>query len=84
MVYLGGKVIYLGRFNSAESKEPYRRVMSEWAKPTNQSQASQTPDTTPIVAPPVLTIAKVVVQFKAHAERYYKDSREGDNLREAL
>jgi len=81
MVYIEGNAKYLGPYNSPESKAEYRRIVGEWS---NQSQTSQiAADATPIVAPRALTIAEALVQYKAHAERYYQ-SRETDNLREAL
>jgi integrase len=78
MVYVGGKAVYLGEFNSAESKEAYRRIVGEWS---NQSKPVSEPAV--VVADRVLAIAEALQQYKAHAERYYQ-SREVDNLRESL
>jgi len=76
VVYVDGKAVYLGAYNSPASKEAYRRVVSEWsAKPVSEPP--------PVAASSVLTIAEALVQYKSHAERYYH-SREVDNLREAL
>jgi integrase len=79
MVYVGGKAQYLGPFNSAESKEAYRRIVSEWS---NQSKPVSEPPAA-VVIDRVLSIAEAMQQYKAHTERYYQ-SREVDNLREAM
>jgi integrase len=80
-VYVNGAVKYLGPFNSPESKEAYRKFIAEWAGahlPPEPPKSEQSR-----VARRVLTIAEALVQYKAHAERYYK-SREVNNLKEAL
>jgi integrase len=83
MVYVNGKQKYLpGPYNSPESKEAYRRFVAEWATGVTTEARPTFPV---IIAPPApLTVAEALVQYKAHAESYYKDSREVDNLREAL
>jgi integrase len=92
-VYIGGKVHYLGVYNSPESIAAYKALVGEWAgaqtshKPvTAPAENGQpfTPDTAPVIAPRRLTIAEAVVEFQAHAKRYYGPSRETDNLREAI
>jgi integrase len=78
---MSGKAIYLGTYNSPESKAAYAAIVGEWSG----AQTSSKPvDEKPVVAPHRLTIAEALVQYKAHAERYYGVSREVDNLREAL
>jgi integrase len=79
VVYIDGKSLYLGRFGSAESKAAYRRVIAEWSG-RRDSEVAPAPVG---VAPSVPTIAEAIMQYKAHAETYYQ-SREVDNLREAL
>ena len=81
MVYINGKAQYLGVYNSAESKEAYKRLVSNWLNPSKPVSHA---DVVPVVAAPrPLTIGEATVQYKAHAERYYQ-SREVDNLREAI
>jgi integrase len=81
VVYMAGKAIYLGTYNSPESKAAYAAIVGEWS---GQQTSSKPVDEVPVVAPHRLTIAEALVQYKAHAERYYGVSREVDNLREAL
>jgi integrase len=81
MVYMGGKAIYLGPYNSRESKAAYAAIVGEWS---GQQTSTKPVDQVPVVATPRLTIAEALQQFKAHCERYYGVSREVDNLREAL
>ena len=83
MVYINGKVRYLGRWDSPEAKEAYKRFVAEWATGATQSTPVAPADLVPITAPHVLTIAEALIQSGAYAERYYQ-SRETDNLREAL
>jgi len=82
IVYIDGKVRYLGKFNSPEAKAAYTAIVGEWSGA--QTSSKPVVDAVPVVAPRRLTIAEAVVQFKAHAERYYGASREVDNLREAI
>ena len=79
MVYINGKAKYLGKYGSAEAKAAYKAFVAEWA---GQSTPVAPADLVPVIAPHVLTIAEAVVQYRAHAERYYQ-SREVDNLQEA-
>ncbi len=82
MVYIGGKARYLGAYDgkhaSKEVQEAYKKIVAEWS---GQPAPVEVP--APITAPFRLTVAEAVVQYKAHAERYYQ-SREIDNLREAI
>jgi integrase len=77
-----GVVKYLGAYNSPESKQAYREFVAEWAGQQLPPDPGPKPDQVQ-VARRVLTIAEALVQYKGHAERYYK-SREIDNLKEAL
>jgi integrase len=79
MVYIDGKARYLGAWNSPESKEAYKQIVAEWSG----RQLPPDPPKPADVAPRALTIAEALLQYKLHAERYYK-SRETDNLKEAL
>jgi integrase len=80
MVYVNGKARYLGKHGSAEATKAYKQFVSEWA--TGAAPVAPA-DVVPITAPRALTIAEAVIQYKAHAERYYQ-SREVDNLGEAI
>jgi integrase len=78
---MGGKAVYLGTYNSPESKAAYSKLIGEWA---GQQTSSKPVEPAPVVAAPRLTIAEALMQYKTHAERYYGASREVHNLREAL
>ena len=80
MVYIGGKARYIGEYGSAASKAEYKRIVAEWSNPSKPVTPA---DIAPVTAPRLLTIAEALLQYKAHAERYYQ-SRETDNLQEAL
>jgi integrase len=84
-VYFQGQVVYLGAYNSKESKEAYKRIVADWSgTKTSKPVVEVTPaDTTPVVAPRRLTVAEVLIEYRHHVDRYYK-SREVDNLGEAL
>jgi integrase len=86
-VYVRGQVKYLGKWDSPESKAAYKGIVADWAGSQTSSAKPVVPitpaDTIPVVAPHRLTIAEALVDYKHHAERYYK-SREVDNLGEAL
>jgi integrase len=77
VVYLDGKAHYLGPHGSAESKAAYKALIAEW------SGRLESANSTSAVAPAAPTIAEALSQYKGHCERYYQ-SREIDNLREAL
>ncbi|HYA45596.1 MAG TPA: hypothetical protein VED59_08310, partial [Acidimicrobiales bacterium] len=62
MVYVGGKAVYLGRYNSPESKAEYKRIVGEWSNPSKPVI-----EPAPVVASCVLTIAEALVQYKGHA-----------------
>jgi integrase len=70
VVRIGGHDVYLGRYDSKESREKYWRIISEWnltgALPAPQAAAPAEP----VIAP--LTIAELVLMFEKHAEVYYR------------
>jgi integrase len=80
-VYVNGREKYLGAYNSPESKQAYREFVAEWAGKQLPPEPEKPADAQ--VARRVLSIAEALMQYKQHAERYYK-TRETDNLREAL
>lgn len=75
------KDIYLGRYNSPESKQEYTRIISELkangSAPTTFSRSAD------------LTVNELILQFTRHAERYYRNddgtpSRELKEYRHSL
>jgi integrase len=82
VVYLDGKAVYLGPFDSPESKARYKAVIAEWlaqrALDDKQPEKAAAPDPRP------LTVTQLALRFKRHSESYYKGSREVDNLRDAI
>lgn len=66
--------IYLGRFNSPESKAEYRRITAEMdAKNSLDTMPSPSMPAGPV---PGLTVAEMLCYFWEHAETYYKRGRE--------
>lgn len=63
IVTLNGRDIYLGAFNSAESKAEYRRVTAEWLASGKTCQDANAGD--------MLTIFELVAHFWRHAQGYY-------------
>lgn len=86
-VRLDGKRIYLGKYNTQESRDAYDRAIGEWI-----SQGRQLPPTpTPVdsEAPGRLTVSTVISRFWKHAQAYYvkpdgTPSGELENYRYAL
>lgn len=86
VVYLGGKAVYLGPHDSPESKARYKAVVADWlavrAIPDDAPNAVNAINAVSRVAPP--TLAEVILRYKRHAEAYYRESREANNLRDAI
>jgi hypothetical protein len=89
-VVLQGKSVYLGKWDSPESRAEQERVISEWL-----AQGRQLPpqDVQPAAAgsPAAgdLTVAEMILAFWRHAEKHYRHpdgppTREQNNLRDAL
>ena len=79
-VYLDGRCVYLGPFNSPESKAKYKTVIAEWL-------AQRALDDKPVEKPPEprpLTVTQLALRYKRYAESYYEGSREVHNLRDAI
>jgi len=74
-VNLGGKVVYLGKHGTEESKSEYNRVKAEWL--VNRHSAKYSPQAT---GP---TVADLCLSYLDHAEQYYSTS-EFVNLRMAM
>jgi integrase len=80
VVTIAGKVVYLGKFGSPESRDEYQRVVGEWL---TRVRRNLPPD--PRSSP---SVAEVMVAYWRHVTTYYvKDGRptsEVDNIRQAL
>ncbi|MEO2008021.1 MAG: site-specific integrase [Pirellulaceae bacterium] len=77
-----GRRIYLGRFNSPESRAEYDRVVAEWL--ANGREFSSDPDS----GTGQLTLVEVMAAFRRHAQQYYRKNgivtREAELIDEAL
>ncbi|HTQ37684.1 MAG TPA: site-specific integrase [Pirellulales bacterium] len=74
---INGRDRYLGRHNSAASRQEYKRLIAEWAA-TGGSPADNAE----------LTVAEVIQRFRRYAESYYRgpdgqQTCEVDNIRKA-
>ena len=81
VVTLNGKDVYLGAFDSAESKAEYRRVTGEWLA-RHQAPADA-------LVGDGLSLAEVMLAYLTFATTYYRDSdgspsREIENIKAAL
>jgi hypothetical protein len=74
-VELNGKRIYLGDYDSHESREKYDRLIAEWL--ANHRLPVQAPTNG-------MSIEELVARFLLHAEEYYRGSGELGNYRDAL
>jgi integrase len=72
-VNLGGKVVYLGKHGTEESREAYGRVKAEWLVNRNSPQYS------PNATGP--TMADLCLAYLEHARSYYPTGNEYDNLK---
>lgn len=90
MVCIAGKRIYLGKYDSPESREAYNRVVAEWvaggrhaAVPDRAAESAASPNAD------VMKVAEVIAAFWDHAEAHYRKpdgtpTSELDNMRQAL
>jgi integrase len=62
VVTLGGKDIYLGKYNSANSRAEYSRLIAEWAARGGTVPQTKSCD---------LTVAELLAAFLQHVQRYY-------------
>ncbi len=75
-VNLGGKVIYLGEYDSPESHKAYNKIKSEWLVNRHSSKFRRTG---------LVTMAELFLAYLDHAEPYYgTDSTELANLKLAI
>jgi len=81
VVTIAGKVLYLGKFGSPESRAEYERVMAEWLT------RSRRPAPAPGLGPN-LTVSEVMVAYWRHVQGYYvkdgKPTSEVETIRYAL
>ena len=69
IVTIGGRMFYLGRFDSPESRELYDRRIADWL--ARNRQPEQTP-----AAGESLSITELILRYWRHAECYYlKDGK---------
>jgi integrase len=84
IVSLSGKIHYLGRFGSPESKQEYRRLTGEWL---TRGQSQPPKPTEP--GKPETTINELVLAFWTHARTHYRSpdgqpTQEQENVFTAL
>ena len=79
-VRINGRFIYLGPYNSEESREAYRRVVAEWMI-TGQAPSEEGEEAG-------ITIVELMVQYWQHVEKHYRKNgqptAEQDSIRSAL
>ena len=69
VVTLDGKDHYLGKFDSAESRENYHRLLAEW-----MSSRKFTAPSGAKANPPALTVVEMLVAFWRYAEGHYRQA----------
>lgn len=72
-VELSGKRVYLGAYDSPQSRAEYHRLVAEWEAGGRRTQVPQTD----------VTIVEVIAAFKAHVERTYADDRTAQRFKSA-
>ena len=65
----GGAVVYLGPFNSPESRARYAETVAAWL------QGKSTPAPVPMLAPGSrsFTVGRLALEYFEHAQQYYRD-----------
>ena len=63
---IDGRHIYLGKFNSPESRRKYVRLLAEMSDPKAQECQPAYPASTPL-----LLVSEVLVKYLEYAENYY-------------
>ena len=61
-----GRHVYLGKFNSAESRQKYARLLAERSQPSPRSESTANPPTATL-----LLVSEVLVKYLKFAEDYY-------------
>ena len=85
VVRIDGHDHYLGKYDSDESHERYRRLVAEWLASGSPTRTEDDPKQTSSQ----LTIYDVILAFWRHAEKHYrrpdgKPTQELENMRDAL
>jgi hypothetical protein len=74
IVVICGKIYYLGRYGSVESRAEYNRLIAEWL--------SVSPDVPPTSRGPTqtdLTVVELILAYRQHSEQYYVKNGEATN-----
>ncbi len=74
IVCLDGKRIYLGKWNSKESREKYRRVVAEWLANGRRSHGNQPHES--------IAVVELIDRYLQFAKTYYQ--RDGQPTKEVL
>ena len=69
IVTIRGKMFYLGRFGSVESRAEYNRIIAEWLAQGPGASAPTRSD--PSSHPADLTIVELINRYREHARSYY-------------
>lgn len=75
-IRINGRITYLGKYNSPESRERYAAIKAEWL--ANRHAAKFAPTSSG------RTIAEVCLAYLDHAEGYYGQTTELANIRGAI
>ena len=75
-VLINGRHVYLGKYNSPESREHYRRLLAEIGSPGY--------DAPPAAGNDGLTVVEMLAAYLEYAEVYYRHSEELANIKKAL
>lgn len=70
-VTVAGRTYYLGKFDSPESHERYRRLLDEWLMKTGRFSAAPAESHT-VQRPNGITVNEVALAYIKHAEEYYQ------------
>jgi integrase len=81
-VNLDGKAVYLGPYNSPESKAKYKAVIANWL--AKRALDDEQPAKAALPEPRPITLTQLALRFKVYADAYYGKSREVQNLRDAI
>lgn len=86
VVVLDGRSIYLGVWQSPESRAKYEKVMAEWLAQGRQFVPRA--DAADLATPTVITTSELILRYYKYAESYYppdgKTTSETRSIREAL
>ena len=89
VVVLGGNSVYLGKWDSPDSRAAYERVVAEWLVQRRRCPAGPNGTQFPASAAAGMLINEMILDFWKHAKKHYRSqdgtpTRELDNLRDAL